>query len=365
MQQADSEPLIAEVGGVRGSVSALLALKVSGRHYGENLARLDLLLSSLLHFSEPKLLDEFVVVVPADEESLVRRHLDHWPELPLRVAAEDGYFPAFRRYTRPWQVRPWQRQQIIKLNAGNLTGSRYVLILDPDVLAVKPIRRDCLLPRSRALLEPEPRSVHLRWWQDSARLLAVDPGLDRPGMNVTPAILSTEILAETQRRLEDVNGRPWMDVLLTSYCDWTEYTLYLLAGEHANLLDREHVWAGSVDAPHHLQLDSASSVWDARSATREHVDRMFKSHAPGVFGVVQSNAGLSMREVATVVRSHLPVRAVASDRPQPPARTVRIQERFRTASRLVADRGYRLRRWMRSSGPGSALGCRVLRSDDS
>ena len=28
-----------------------------------------------------------------------------------------------------------------------------------------------------------------------------------------------------------------MEILLTSYCDWTEYTLYLLAAERAGLLE--------------------------------------------------------------------------------------------------------------------------------
>ena len=188
------------------SISALLALKISGRHYGENLARLDLLLSSLLHFAEAELLDEFVIVVPDDEARIVSQHLEHWHELPLRVVPEGEHFAAFRRFTRPWQIRPWQRQQIIKLNANKLISSRYLLVLDPDVLALKPIRRDELLPGSRALIEPEARAVHRQWWLDSARLLDVDPGLDRPGMHVTPAILSAAILAETQRRLED---GPW------------------------------------------------------------------------------------------------------------------------------------------------------------
>ena len=83
---------------------------------------------------------------------------------------------------------------------------------------------------------PKPRSVHRRWWQDSADLIDVDPGLERPGVNVSPALLSTPVLREVQRRLEAVGGRPWMEILLTSYCDWTEYTLYLLAAERAGVL---------------------------------------------------------------------------------------------------------------------------------
>ena len=168
------------------ALSALLPLKVSGRHYGDNLARLDLLFSSLTHYGAAGMLDELLVVARADEVELIGRHLARWSELPLRIIVEDEHFPAFRRFTRPWQVRPWQRQQIIKLNAPALTTSPFVLTLDPDVIAVKPITRELLLPRGRALLEPEARSVHRQWWRDSADLLDVDPGLQRPGMNVSP-----------------------------------------------------------------------------------------------------------------------------------------------------------------------------------
>ena len=132
------------------SLSGLLPVKVSGRHYGENLARLDLLFSSLLHYA-PALLDELLVVVRADETDQIGPYLAQWPELPIRMVIEDEYFPAFRRYTRPWQVRPWQRQQVIKLNAPAMTDADFVLTLDPDVLVLKPVTRELLLPgRPRA-----------------------------------------------------------------------------------------------------------------------------------------------------------------------------------------------------------------------
>ena len=116
------------------SLSGLLPVKVSGRHYGENLARLDVLFSSLLHFA-PTLLDELLVVARADEATEIGAHLGRWPELPLRLVVEDEHFPAFRRFTRPWQIRPWQRQQLIKLNAPAMTDAAFVLTLDPDVSA--------------------------------------------------------------------------------------------------------------------------------------------------------------------------------------------------------------------------------------
>jgi hypothetical protein len=324
-------------------LSGLLPLRISGRHYGDNLARVDLLFSSLEHFATPGLLDELIVVARDDEAELIEAHLSQWPELPLRIVVEDDHFPLFRRFTRPWQIRPWQRQQIIKLNAPAFTTTPFVLTLDPDVLAVKQVSRRLLLPGGRAILEPEARSVHARWWRDAADLLAVDPEPERPGMAVTPGLLSTAILREVQRRLEEVGGRPWMEILLTSYCDWTEYTLYLLAAERAALLGRHHVWADGPGAPAHLQVDPALSIWEAATASRANIERLFVSDDPGLFAAVQSNAGLAAEEVAVVAARHFPVRRTSAPPPLHLAGRSKLQERTHTVSRLAAQRFYRLR----------------------
>jgi hypothetical protein len=332
----------------RAPVSALLPLKITGRHYGDNLARLDLLFSTLAHFAEPQLVEDLLIIVRGDEADVIERHLCSWPELPLRMVIEDEHFPAFAQFSRPWQVRPWHRQQIIKLNASAFTNAPFVLVLDPDVLAVKPIRYETLVSDGRALLEPEPRTVQRRWWLDSASLLGVDAGLERPGMQVTPAIVSTAILTKVHERLEEVWDRPWMDVLLTSYCEWTEFTLYLLTAEWAGLLARYHLWADDPAAPAHLHVDAATSVWHARSATRERVARLFASDDdPGLFAVVQSNTRFPASEVASVVAEHIPVRATTpTGVPTAPGRS-KVFEWLRTASHWGAAQVYRARRGLR------------------
>jgi hypothetical protein len=324
-------------------LSALLPLKLSGRHYGDNLARLDLLFSSLVHFGSG-LLDELLVVVRADEADHIGPHLARWPELPLRMIVEDDYFPAFRRFTRPWQIRPWQRQQIIKLNAPAFTTARFVLMLDPDVVARRPITRELLVPGGRAILEPEARDVHRAWWRASADLLDVDPGLERSGINVTPAVLSTAVIREVQKRLEAVGGRPWMDILLTSYCDWTEYSLYLLAAERVGLVERDHVWADDPSAPVHLHVDPAISIWDATKASRAHVRRLFTAADPGAFAVVQSSTGLPAGEVAAAAADYLPVRSIPSAPAAATGGSSKLQERVRIASRIAAQQVFRSRR---------------------
>jgi Family of unknown function (DUF6492) len=337
---------VTDAGEETPSVSGLLPLKISGRHYGENLARLDLLFSSLVHFASG-VLDELLVVARNDEADQIGQYLAQWPELPLRMVVEDDYFPAFHRFSRPWQVRPWQRQQVIKLNAPAMTNAQFVLTLDPDVLALKPISRELLVPDGRALLEPEARSVHQRWWLDSADLLDVNPGLERRGMTVTPAVLSTALLSKVQRRLEAVGGRPWMEILLTSYCDWTEYALYLLAAERAALVERHHLWADDSKAPAHLQVHPALSIWGGASASRAEVDRLVDADDPGLFAVVQSNSGLAAAEVALAVEGRFPVRRTHAGAATSAPGGSKLQERARIGSRLAAQGIYRFRRGLR------------------
>jgi hypothetical protein len=330
------------------SLSGLLPLKVNRRHYGENLARLDLLFSSLVHFA-PALLDELLVVARADETDQIGPYLDQWPDLPIRMVVEDDYFPAFKRFSRPWQVRPWQRQQVIKLNAPAMTDADFVLTLDPDVLALRPITRDLLIPGGRALLQPESRSVHPGWWRDSAELLDVEPELERRGVSVTPAVLSTAILRELQARLQAVGGRPWMDILLTSYCDWTEYTLYLLAAERAALVERHHVWSAEPEAPAHLHADPSLSIWGGAGAVREDVGQLLSADDPGLFAVVQSSSDLTATVVAAAVAEHFPVRQSRSVAPAKAAGHAKLRERARVAARLTAQAIYRCRRKLRQA----------------
>jgi hypothetical protein len=328
----------------RGAISALLPIKITGEHHGDNLARLDLLLSSMLHFAEPGLLEEFLIVARGDEADHIRSYLEHWPQLPLRLIVEEEHFSAFRRYTRPWQMRSWQRQQIIKLNAPAFTSSPFVLMLDPDMMAMKRITRDLLLPGGRGLMDPEPRSVHRQWYIDSAGILDWSPALDHLGMNVTPAVLSTDLLKKVHERIEAANGRPWMDVLLTSYCNWTEYTLYLLTADNTGLFDHYHLWSDNPAAVTRLQIDPALSIWVTAAASKANLERLFAAEEPGLFAVVQSRSGLPVDVIAPVAGGRFEVRRTPVTEIPIAAAPSALRERLTTTSRLVAQKIYRLRR---------------------
>ncbi len=199
-----------------------------------------------------------------------------------------------------------------------------------------------------ALLDPESRSVHRQWWIDSAGVLDVDPGLDRKGMGVTPAILSVEVISSVQRRISEVSARPWMDTLLTSYCDWTEYTLYLLEAERSQLLERVHVWSDQPSGPAPLQLSPEISIWDAERASRANIEHLFTTDDPGLFAVLQSSIGLPASEVIAAAEEFFEVRSSPAEVVQVPDGGSKLKERAGIASRLAAQRIYRLRRSWRA-----------------
>jgi hypothetical protein len=285
-------------------ISAVLPVKLSGRHYGHNLGYCDLMFASFRHFGLDQLFEEILIVVPAAEQSAVTTTATRWSDFPVQVVAEEDAFPILRSYARPHQVRPWHRQQYIKLASGALVRTRYMMTLDPDVFAIKPVRFDDVVVDGRALLEPELREVHRQWWVDSAELLGVDPGLERTGMNVTPALFVTDVLAVLRDRLEQHNGRPWSDVLLGSLATWTEPMLYFLTAEQLCDLSRFHVWPEETGRG--TRLHSSVSVWTPEQYASTDFARFFADDNPGLFAVVQSAIKADPRDIARRLEPWIP-----------------------------------------------------------
>ena len=146
-----------------------------------------------------------------------------------------------------------------------------------------------------------------------------------------------------------------MEVLLTSYCDWTEYTLYLLAAEQADAVERYHLWADDPQAPAHLHTDPPQHLGLATRVAGEP-GAAVHLRGPGLFAVVQSNSGLAPSEIAAVAENHFAVRSIRTGGPIRQGPRAKLRERSRVATRIVAQGVYRLRR---------ALGRRKRRSPHS
>ena len=298
-------------------ISAILPLKTSGRHYSDNIARCDILFSSLRHFSSPDTFDRIVIVVPHDEFDDARRYARAWSDFPVEVVDESLHMAAFADFSQRHQIRPWHRQQIIKLYAPALIDTEYFLVFDPDVFATHRFDADTLIRDGRAITHYQPRRREERFWIDSSKVLQCDPGLDGVGLWWTPAILSSTLCRSLQQKLETLYDTDWIRVLLGRYTiDWTEYTLYWLNAQNQGLLDTYHVPPGAPGPT----LHASESVWFSKPGgdglQAWDADRHFGPDSDGLFAVIQSNTRIPPADVIAKLETFFPIRQQEYDRRQ-------------------------------------------------
>jgi L-rhamnose mutarotase len=299
-------------------LSAIMALKVRGRHYADNIGRCDIMFESFRHFGLRSLISEWLIVIPGSEEEYIRRHARAWSDFPIRFVVEDEYLAVFKRFSKLHEVRGWHRQQIIKLFCAERVQNDYFLVLDPDVFAVKPMRYEELVLGGRAIVEEDRREWHADWWTSSAELLGVEPRLEQPGMGVTPAILSREVCRGLTAHIEQRHAKSWHEVLLSSYMtQWTEYTLYHLFAENSGLFNRYHVYPSAEGVRQRLHSPAPWGVWKPGDYERLDFRALFSAKNPGLFSVVQSNVGVTPQRVAKDLAPYVPVRVQNYERETP------------------------------------------------
>lgn len=322
------------------SISAILPLKTSGRHYADNVARCDILFSSLRAFTSPAIFSRILIVVPHDEVAAARQYAVAWSDFPIEVVDETTHFQVFKNFSARHQIRNWHRQQIIKLYASELVEDEYFLVLDPDVFALRPFTLETLLPGGRALTYLQPREREARYWRASGLILEVPPQLERDGIWMTPALLSRTLCRALHKRLEALHGTDWMSVLLARYMvDWTEYTLYWLNAEREGLLSQYH----QGPAPGCAELHVEESVWYAGAGRRNLALWDASSHfAPGgkgMFAVIQSNTGFPVESVVRKLEPYFAIPLQAYERHR--SLRLRAAEFYSAIVRRVMALGHR------------------------
>ncbi len=296
-------------------LSAVLPLKTTGRHYADNIARCDILFSSLRHFSSPEIFDRFLIIVPHDEVAAAKQYSEAWNDFPVEVIDEAEHFGVFKEFNQRHQIRNWHRQQIIKLYTPALIDTEYFLVFDPDTFATREFDLETLLPGGRALTHMLPRELEARYWIASAEVLQQQPNVTGDGIWMTPAILSSTICRSLHKRLEEIHGIPWMKVLLQRYAmDWTEYTLYWLHAEEQGLIEQFHAFP----EPGALALHTDESIWTAgrggENLQKWDASKHFSPDGKGIFAVIQSNTGLNIDEVTHKLEPFMPIRRQKYDR---------------------------------------------------
>lgn len=180
----------------------------------------------------------------------------------VRVVDENSLVPELklvRVLGRGGESIGWYLQQLIKLAGVAAAESEFCLVLDADVIAVRPVSDGDLAPGGRAICQRDPADLHPTWVQNAGDALGVEPLGYTAG--VTPSVLARDgvlLLADHATRnlvprkahyrmlssLPYLRGRlsTWRSRLL-GVLPWTEYQLYDTFMVRTGRFDRYHVYS--------------------------------------------------------------------------------------------------------------------------
>ena len=264
---------------------ACLPLKTSGLHYGENIERTRLMLDSFELFLDlPEKLPVFAICLPG-EIAAARSAFGRYSRTELVFLAEEEVVPGIGAH----RAIGWYKQQALKLAFAACGPAPFCLTLDPDVLLCRRLRVTDLVDGGRCFTSWMSKAEHPHWWAASAGLLGVTLVASRPGLNVTPQMLSRDVAQSLGVRLAARLGAvdPWL-ALLGVDKTWTEYTLYALHAEASGLLERMH----RSDLPDGRRL-LGRSVWKPENFQNYSLTDIHRDPAGAFFTVCASHAQVS------------------------------------------------------------------------
>jgi hypothetical protein len=293
--------------------------------YRPDYHRLVQLHESLLEFTEESVIHH--VIVPRRDLQLFRAlespRLRVWAEadfLPAGFFATDGvaalvqkakFLPAMVRFSainvrRPWPpVRGWVLQQLLKLSATPQLGADAVVVVDSDVVLLRPMATE-LFFRDRAVrLYEKPDAItadmdrHVMWTWAAHQLL----GLPAPEATTHPDYVAgiitwdPKLVAACLDRIEEVAGKPWATAI-GAQLHFSEFILYGTYVHHFG--DRQQRSFTETSTMCH-------SYWEPVPLRGSRVERFIKAFELSDVAVhIQSNSSTSeavCRHVLTTLRT--------------------------------------------------------------
>lgn len=286
--------------------------------------RLVKLHESVLEFTDSSVTHH--VIVPRRDlplfMALESPRLRVWSEsdfLPAGFIATDGlaavvkrmrFLPSMVRFSalnlrRPWPpVRGWVLQQVLKLSAAPKLGARAVVIIDSDVVLVRPMPAALFLRSGTVRLFEMPNAItgdmdrHVTWTRTAHRLL----GLPDPAGPAYPDYVGgivtwdPELVSACLARVEEVTGKSWATAI-AAQLHFSEFILY---GTYVRHFGSEQQVAFT--EPSTL----CHSYWDPAPLTGARVDRFIAAFGPTDIAVhIQSNSvtsGETASQVMAAVR---------------------------------------------------------------
>ncbi len=280
-------------------MQAILPLKISGDWQEHDLERARILVRSIDHFWQG---EEFRLVIVARREELgiIRQNISS-EKFQIDIIVEDDLLPVLKLFPHS---SGWMKQQLIKLAAFKIISGTFFLTLDADLICTKPLYDGRFVVDGRALNDWDKRSVHANWWAGSSDFLKEDLDVHRPGLSVTPQVLSTSICEKLYDRLLELHGNGIWEKFFQSLNGWSEYTLYNIFAEKSGLLNEYHQTAAWV-ADKRLGLRCWDNFWEAADFENWDPARSFEPNSPGLFMVCQSNTRVPPEKVWNKVKVYM------------------------------------------------------------
>jgi len=296
-------------------ISAVLPLHISENDKSNSGDLIKILFSSLEKFAKPELFETFFIVCPKDQIPKISQLTEQWHNFTIKIIDEEDLIPELANYPT---VGGWRKQQIIKLAIASIVKTPFYLTFDADIICTSPISVEKLIPGNKALLQQQERLTRAWWWGSSAHYININPNLNESGMDVTPAILSTQVCLNLVKHLENT-GKCWIKRLLNPHrkyawqrlnprfknqYSWTEYSLYYLFLEKNNEINTYHTICGTKEAPQRL-LSNKNSVWNSTPFETWDPSIVFSNKDTSLFCVIQSNKNISPNVVWNRVKKYI------------------------------------------------------------
>jgi hypothetical protein len=306
-----------------------LALSGTGRD-DQDLQRALLLLETFDQFFDKECLEQFIIVTPGKDTSLIRQAIKSREDnLSITFIDENEICPEFKSNPDTTNLWPkpnqgWVKQQLLKLAIHEYVKTSFYMTLDADIVFVKNFDTASLIQNGKSALNvqreedfanlycPETalHEVKVRQY----RYKRIEPILQcqrkeqylNQWYGETPVMLNGQIVKSLVNHIESTWGIPWRRLLLEKL-PWTEYPLYFLFAEDQGILEDYYV-PGNVDSV----LRLTESLWlpadqyrHPRNLSTWDPGLTFGNQREGIAIAVQSYLGYSVEKVASKIQPYI------------------------------------------------------------
>lgn len=194
-----------------------------------DIERFALLSDSLRKFYKGPL-KHYVVAPSKDLHAFKERmHDQHIVFIAEEDVVPSYWYPFFKNMFGIKRHRGWLIQQIIKLNSPQFIEEENIVIIDSDIVLIRPFDENIFFENTVLKFFKTPKLIHATWIDASARILKLS-SLKEPEIDYIGNLISwnRSNLIKMQQHIESSHNRPWPKVFLkeTFFSEYNTYGLY-------------------------------------------------------------------------------------------------------------------------------------------